>query len=118
MDGVLSYDIEPEFVYTFGQPRVGDANFAKYYNSLIDIHYRVTHSHDPVPHLPPEDFGFYHMATEVFYKSEPNGTYIVCDGSGEDENCSDGFLTDLWVPDHLDYMGFSFTKNIVQCDVR
>jgi hypothetical protein len=25
------------------------------------------HNNDPVPHLPPHDFGFQHMAREVWY---------------------------------------------------
>lgn len=28
-------------------------------------HYRVTHDHDPVPHLPPLAFGFHHQPKEV-----------------------------------------------------
>lgn len=113
----MTYDIHPQFVYTFGQPRVGDTNFAKYYDSLVPINYRITHSHDPVPHLPLEDMGFWHVATEVFYESDPNGTYTVCDGTGEDETCSDKFLTDIYVPDHLDYMDYDFTKTVTQCNL-
>lgn len=115
LDGYLNYDVQPQFVYDFGQPRVGDYNFEMYYHNRINQHYRVTHRKDPVPHLPAEAFGFHHMALEIFYKSHPNGTYQVCDGSGEDPNCSDQYLADLDINDHLDYMGFSFDDNYLSC---
>lgn len=48
-------------VYTFGQPRVGDATFAKNYNERFDGYsYRVVHYADIVPHLPPELLDFTH----------------------------------------------------------
>lgn len=74
-------------VYTFGQPRVGDAAFASYYGSQVaDEYYRVVHYHDSalapapsavrecrsnaplplatvVPHVPPELLGFRHVPT-------------------------------------------------------
>ena len=115
LDGYLNYDVEPQFVYDYGQPRVGDYNFEIYYHDRIYQHYRVTHHKDPVPHLPGEDFGFHHMALEVFYKSNPNGSHQLCDGSGEDPNCSDQYLTDLNINDHLDYMGFNFDDNYLSC---
>jgi hypothetical protein len=68
----------------------------------------VTHWHDPVPHLAPMSFGFHHTATEVFY-TEDQQTYTICDGSGEDDHCSDQFLLDTSVDDHLHYMGISIS---------
>ncbi|ETO06965.1 hypothetical protein RFI_30425 [Reticulomyxa filosa] len=109
--------IQPMFVYTYGQPRVGNQQFANYYNSNIKIHYRVTHRKDPVPHVPTEDMGFYHMMEEIFYPKNPNETYIVCSESGEQSNCSDQYLVDLDIYDHLDYMGFDFTTNYLSCKV-
>jgi predicted lipase len=41
--------------YTFGQPRIGNENFAKTIDEAITI-YRVVHNSDPVPHLPPRYF--------------------------------------------------------------
>ena len=84
---------------------------------MITINYRITHSHDPVPHIPTESMKIWRIATEVFYKTEPNGTYNICDGSGEDETCSDVCLTDIYIPDHLDYMGYDFTSNYLKCSV-
>lgn len=41
-------------LYTFGQPRVGNHNYADYHNKLIPNDYRVVHHLDPIPHLPPQ----------------------------------------------------------------
>ncbi len=54
-------------LYTFGQPRVGNRAFAQFTNAFFPGWYRVVHNNDPVPHLPPHDFGFEHMAREVWY---------------------------------------------------
>jgi len=107
--------IQPTFVYTYGQPRVGNEQFAEFYNSCINLHYRVTHRKDPVPHVPTEDMGFYHVMEEIFYAQNPNTTYVVCSESGEQPNCSDQYLLDLDIDDHLDYMGFDFITNYLSC---
>lgn len=40
-------------VYTFGSPKVGNADFAKFYNKHVPQTYRVVNSVDVVPNLPP-----------------------------------------------------------------
>lgn len=50
------YDVQP--VYTFGSPRTGDAAFAAAYQP---VQYRVMNGGDPVPDLPPEAAGYYHV---------------------------------------------------------
>jgi len=52
--------------YTFGEPRVGNAEFATYLTSVV-ASYRVIHYGDLVPHVPPESFGFVHEGTEIWY---------------------------------------------------
>mmetsp|Transcript_25603 Transcript_25603/g.33508 ORF Transcript_25603/g.33508 Transcript_25603/m.33508 type:complete len:332 (+) Transcript_25603:124-1119(+) len=40
-------------LYTFGQPRIGNAEFADFISStLTNRCFRITHSKDPVPHVP------------------------------------------------------------------
>lgn len=102
-DLVMQLKFVPEYVYTFGQPRVGDSTFSKWYDSVINNHYRVTHAHDPVPHLPLESMGFHHTWREVFYKGDPPN-YKICDGSGEDISCSDQYDINYEINDHLTYM--------------
>jgi predicted lipase len=55
-------------LYTYGSPRVGDQKFSEWYDYQINTSnkFRVTHGHDPVPHLPPHDFGFNHIPHEMF----------------------------------------------------
>ena len=54
-------------MYTYGCPRVGNGNFARYLHGIIPQMYRVVHNKDLVPHVPPEDFNFFHSAYEIFY---------------------------------------------------
>jgi hypothetical protein len=87
-------------VYTYGEPRVGNDQFAKFYMTGTQVSWRVTHWRDIVPHLPPEAFGFHHTATEVWY-TEDQKNYTVCDGSGEDPTCADQLFEAVSIDDHL-----------------
>ena len=92
-------------VYTFGEPRVGNAAFRDFYNQGTAVSWRVTHHRDLVPHLPVEGMGFRHIATEVWYNSSTDATlHKVCDGSGEDKSCSNSVISTS-INDHLDYLG-------------
>jgi predicted lipase len=97
--------------YTFGQPRDGDSTYASTYASTLgeDIIYRVVHNADVVPHLPTESMGFHHTAREVWY-NEDSSSYQVCDGSGEDPNCSDSVLLPISVSDHLHYLNLPISR--------
>ena len=104
------YNVAAE--YTFGQPRVGDSTFATAYDTSLgpDVSYRVVHYRDIVPHLPPEIAGFHHDATEVWYQ-ENNIQYQVCNGSGEDPDCSDSLAFPDSIDDHLHYMGIPISRD-------
>ena len=47
-------------VYTYGQPRIGNSNMAKFMATAIPNTYRVIDYADIVPHLPPNSFNFLH----------------------------------------------------------
>ena len=74
--------------YTYGSPGVGNQEFANYINYLIpgSFNSRIVHSRDPVPHLPFQAWGFYHIDREVFYNIDNSG-YNICI-EGEDPSCS------------------------------
>ncbi|RCN27235.1 triacylglycerol lipase, partial [Ancylostoma caninum] len=51
---------------TFGQPRVGDWEFADMLDEQIEFAYRVVRWRDLVPQIPSSDiYGYYHQGTEV-----------------------------------------------------
>lgn len=74
-------------VYNYGQPRVGNKDYANFVNANLLI-WRFTHYKDMVPHIPPIDFGYYHSVIEVYQDNENN--YYICT-DGEDSNCADQF---------------------------
>ncbi|MBP2143882.1 hypothetical protein J2127_001051 [Methanococcus voltae] len=73
-----------ERITTFGQPRVGDKNFAKWVTEKIQNdaknkskYFRVVNKYDPVANLP--YWGYYHC----------NNFYLSCN-EGENYTCKDG----------------------------
>jgi len=94
-------------VWTFGQPRVGNSVFANYYNMLIPISRRTVNHHDLIPHVPPEFLFYHHTATEIWFPMNYT-TFKICNGSGEDPNCSDSVpVYDYIAADHLLYLGYN-----------
>ena len=78
----------PPLLYTFGQPRTGNALFAATSSLYLPAHFRVVHWRDAIPHLPPcptrrgpggvtvcsdsnatASYYAYHAALEVWYTS-------------------------------------------------
>ncbi|CAL2043931.1 unnamed protein product [Caenorhabditis brenneri] len=114
------YDASKVQLVTYGQPRVGDAAYAHAVDRDVTNKFRVTHAHDPVPHLPQENLqGFTHHKAEVFYK-EAMTKYNICDDVDESEFCSNGqVLPDTSIKDHLNYfqinvsdLGYSNCANV------
>lgn len=109
LDIKLNYGFDTSYL-DFGRPRAGNLDFAHAVASEGIHGIRVTHSHDLVPHVPPEAFGFYHTSTEVYYEGSGPDVYSefysVCDGSGEDPTCSNSCapFSCTSVEDHLNYM--------------
>jgi len=97
--------------YTFGSPRTGNPTFASAYQSLVGSgqRIRVVNNNDLVPHVPLEDFGYEHVAQEIWLH---NGGTVVCSTTnGEDPNGSDSLslLQAISIPDHLNYFGIKLT---------
>lgn len=92
-------------VTTFGEPRIGNAALADYLdrrfgsgdldsnNSSMPTYRRVTHRNDPVPLLPPTEWGYVPHAGEIFINktSLPHDIFdlVRCDGDTDPE-CSAG----------------------------
>uniref|UniRef100_A0A6B2LE72 Fungal lipase-type domain-containing protein n=1 Tax=Arcella intermedia TaxID=1963864 RepID=A0A6B2LE72_9EUKA len=107
MDAVYYYKIghPSPILYTFGQPRTGNPAWATWMQGFSNSTTRVVHDKDIVPHLPPTDFGYHHMAYEVWMEDGSSVPYVVCNSSGEDQSCSDGEIA-ISIPDHLLYLGY------------
>lgn len=84
-------------LYTYGEPRVGNAAFASYVNSAIPDTFRVVHYADIVPHLPPAASNYKHVNSEVWY-TEDMKSYKVC--AAEDGSCSNSRVPNLSTSDH------------------
>ncbi|CAH2072422.1 unnamed protein product [Thlaspi arvense] len=115
LDLVVNEGEENVQVMTFGQPRVGNADFASYYSLLVPNTFRITHEHDMVPHLPPYYFHFpqktyHHFPTEVWVRDLSFSNLVllsmeqVCDNTGEDPTCSRSVVGNS-ISDHLRYFG-------------
>lgn len=104
--GLVQAGVKNVQVWNYGQPRVGNAIFANYTMKAIDIIYRAVNEDDTVPHLPPQNFGYHHVATELWFATNET-TYIICNHSGEDPSCSDS-VSPLHYSDfdHLVYLGY------------
>lgn len=93
-------------VITLGKPRIGNDAFAQSIDESLLTHYRLTHAHDIVPHLPEEVLGFTHTSHEIWYPGDGAEKYVVCEGM-EDKHCSNSCapLSCTSADDHLTYLG-------------
>lgn len=55
-------------LFTFGSPRVGNKELAKFLTAQSDLSYRVTCMADPVVRIPPHWVGYYHMSPEYWMR--------------------------------------------------
>ena len=93
-------------IYNYGQPRVGDAKYADFVNTVIEDYWRFTHNRDIVPHVPPTTgFGYLHSCREVF--EDENGILNLCSETDcEDSKCANKYsLTQTNTDDHSYYLG-------------
>jgi hypothetical protein len=76
--------------YSFEAPRMGNEAFSKEFSERFTRKFpvfRVTHSYDPVVHLPPIAL-YQHVQTEVWYNK--TGGYKICP-QVEDTSCADQY---------------------------
>jgi Lipase (class 3) len=93
-------------IYNYGQPRIGDAKYAGFVNTIIEDYWRFTHNKDMVPHVPPiSGFGYLHSCREVF--EDGTGKLNICsEANCEDPKCADQYsLTQTNTDDHSYYLG-------------
>jgi len=101
--------------YNFGQPRVGNLDFATYHRKLIPNSYRVVNKKDPIPHFPSRWLDFSHSPTELWF-ADDSGKFATCDDSGEDPYCSNSIWTVSYrVYDHQSYLGYYSHSGEPEC---
>jgi len=60
----VSQNLSP-IVYTWAEPRVGHDDFVTFYNTHVNICYRIVNVWDVVPHLPPDIAEYEHEGNQV-----------------------------------------------------
>ena len=83
-------------LYTYGSPRVGNAEFVNFVIAQSGGEYRVTHADDPVPRLPPILLNYRHTSPEYWVKTESTDNVStadvqVCEGTANVQ-CNAGTL--------------------------
>lgn len=77
-------------VYNYGQPRLGDLNFAVFVDGILKQKlFRMTHYKDWVPHAPPRLLDYHHSCLEIYEDQYQN--IRPCLFSCEDPTCSNRF---------------------------
>ncbi|KAF7335123.1 Alpha/beta-hydrolase [Mycena venus] len=109
-------------LYTFGQPRTGDAQWAAFAESTIGASniFRAVHTFDGVPTIIPRILGYEHHSTEYWQFEDPglftseSTTVTKCVGE-EDPSCSDSILSTGINPAHVFYFGQVMAVNPLLC---
>ncbi|CAD5230557.1 unnamed protein product [Bursaphelenchus okinawaensis] len=106
--------VKPQVVlYTFGQPRVGNRDYAALHNYFVDESYRVIHNADLVPNIPFPIMNYYHHDIEVYYKNDMSvkKAYGICAGEDNSKLCQGGNQPALEIKDHLNYFGYDIESH-------
>jgi len=106
------FDKDRIMKYTFGEPRVGDPEWATDFDIYVPHAYRVVHWEDVVPHLPHFStlwYEYLHPSQEIFY-NESFTNYTEC-GVNEDENCCNSMnVLGYNINDHLSYFDYPISR--------
>ncbi|KAJ4306401.1 hypothetical protein N0V88_001201 [Collariella sp. IMI 366227] len=84
----------PADLYTYGAPRVGNTAFVKFVTVQPGAEYRITHTVDPVPRLPPIIANFRHTSPE-YWIDQGSDEVVTLDevdvcGGYSNTNCNGG----------------------------
>ncbi|KAI9503953.1 Alpha/Beta hydrolase protein [Coemansia spiralis] len=95
------------YLYTQGQPRTGNKEFANAIDALSVPKYREVYEYDIVPRIPPTFLGYAHHLTEVWIH---NNETVLCVNPIDDNSCSGNgdLLHPLSILDHFRYPGLKY----------
>jgi len=92
---------------TYGQPRVGNKDFAAYAESLPNLTtMRLVHYRDWVPNSGPTFLGYHHHGTEYYSTTRWGKEVVRC--KPEDSSCSSGTFPEFDLFLHLHCPGYTF----------
>ncbi|CAB5192514.1 alpha/beta-hydrolase [Rhizophagus irregularis] len=91
--------------YTYGEPRTGNQDFAKFVQSTGFKFFRIVNRNDIIPHLPPQSFKYNQYGPEFWVDPEKN---IVECSTAEDETCSNSQVPNLSIISHANYFDTAF----------
>ncbi|KAJ9068683.1 hypothetical protein DSO57_1026206 [Entomophthora muscae] len=101
-------------LYTYGQPRTGNLNFARWYNKKTIASARVVNNTDPVPHDSDAALADYHHHMNELWIEGPPDSYklnICSNDQLEDPECSyKATPSELKRDDHLVYFGVDLAR--------
>lgn len=111
-------DANSVYIYTYGQPRVGNIYFNNLFRNQVNDMFRLVHNKDLVPHVPPCIPNLsggcvsdgpalpypYHAPQEIWYQEDFTSFTICSSSEGEDPSCSNSVLNDS-INDHTHYFG-------------
>ncbi|CAM1507252.1 Fc.00g068930.m01.CDS01 [Cosmosporella sp. VM-42] len=117
-------------VTTFGEPRVGNYELARFVDKVFHLdgtdnleerpYRRVTHKNDPVPLLPLSEWGYKPHAGEIYISKQdlsPSEEDVYNCVGDEDPQCSSGADDNLWERMHR-YLRFAAKAEIEDSQVR
>ncbi|KAI8066407.1 Alpha/Beta hydrolase protein [Gongronella butleri] len=91
-------------IYSFGQPRSGDVNFAAYVNTVDMNYFRVTHAADQFANVPSTKLGYVHAGVEYWIKGNDSKDTLKCPArSYESPHCQMSVADGDNFADHILY---------------
>ncbi|KAJ2561695.1 hypothetical protein GGH12_003782 [Coemansia sp. RSA 1822] len=95
------------YLYTQGQPRTGNKQFADAIDALSVPTYRGVYEYDMATRLPLTIMGYHHHSTEAWYHS--NDTLLCIQPTTDDSCAGNGdFSHPLSINDHFGYPGLKY----------
>ncbi|KAG8906414.1 hypothetical protein FRB99_006916 [Tulasnella sp. 403] len=94
-------------VVTYEQPRVGNGQWANWYDNNIPDTHRITNKHDPVPTLPWKFLLYTHTQGEKHIVDDQKGVWYDCAGQDNPSSlyCSTGVVSNILKGNTSDHAG-------------
>lgn len=92
---------------TYGTPRVGNQEFAEFFDSKVTDFRRVNNENDLVPTIPGRFLGFVHPKGEVHIVDDDTNEFVACPGNDDDEEekCQIKTVPNILFGNIIDHLG-------------